>query len=99
MKIYWLYLILLILLVIVGLTIGSVNSSMVTFDFLLFKVELSLAMILVVGIAVGIVIGLYISLIYSIRVWRKNVALKSELAKIRKENKTIKENSVTTTND
>lgn len=99
MRIYWLYLVLLILLVIIGLTIGSVNSNLVMFDFLLFKVELSLAMVLVVGIAVGIVVGLYISLIYSLRVWRKNVALKSKLAKIRKENKTIKENSVSTVND
>ncbi len=82
---FWLYIIVLILICVLGLTIGSANESMVTFDFLFVKAELSLAMVMVVGIVVGIIIGLYISLLFSVKMWARAQGAKSEARRAKKE--------------
>ncbi len=84
---FWLYIIVLILFCVLGLTIGSANESIVTFDFLFVKADLSLAMVMVVGIVVGIIIGLYISLVFTMKMWARAHSAKSEAKKVKKEAK------------
>lgn len=97
---FWLYIIVLILLCILGLTIGSANEAMVTFDFLFVKADLSLAMVMVVGIVVGIIIGLYISMLFSVKMWARAQGAKSETKRIKKEaQKAIQEASQAKTAD
>ena len=82
---FWLYIIVLVLLCVLGLTIGSANESIVTFDFLFVKADLSLGMVMVVGLVVGIVIGLYISLWVSLKMWTRACGAKSEAKRAKKE--------------
>ncbi len=97
---FWLYIIVLILLCVLGLTIGSANEAMVTFDFLFVKADLSLAMVMVVGIVVGIIIGLYISMLFSVKMWARAQGAKSETKRIKKEaQKAIQEASQAKTAD
>lgn len=81
---FWLYIILLILFIVLGLTIGSANDSIVTFDFLFVKTELSLAMVMVIGLIVGIIVGIYLSLIVIMRMWAKTRVTKAELKRFKK---------------
>ena len=91
---FWLYIIVLIALCILGLTIGSANESMVTFDFLFVKADLSLAMVMVVGIVVGILIGLYICMLFSVKMWARAQGAKSEAKRVKKAaQKAIEESS------
>ena len=82
---FWLYIIVLVRLCVLGLTIGSANESIVTFDFLFVKADLSLGMVMVVGLVVGIVIGLYISLWFSLKMWTRACGAKSEAKRAKKE--------------
>lgn len=82
---FWLYIIVLVLLCVLGLTIGSANESIVTFDFLFVKADLSLAMVMVVGLVIGIVVGLYISLFFSLKMWARARGAKSEAKRAKKE--------------
>ncbi|MDO4676849.1 MAG: LapA family protein [Anaerobiospirillum succiniciproducens] len=82
---FWLYVIVLILFCILGLTIGSANESIVTFDFLFVKADLSLAMVMVIGLIVGIIVGLYISLVFTMKMWARAHNAKSEAKKVKKE--------------
>ena len=82
---FWLYIIVLVLLCVLGLTIGSANESIVTFDFLFVKADLSLAMVMVVGLVIGIVVGLYISLFFSLKMWARACGAKSEAKRAKKE--------------
>ena len=82
---FWLYIIVLVLLCVLGLTIGSANESIVTFDFLFVKADLSLGMVMVVGLVVGIVIGLYISLWFGLKMWTRACGAKSEAKRAKKE--------------
>ena len=82
---FWLYIIVLVLLCVLGLTIGSANESIVTFDFLFVKADLSLAMVMVVGLVIGIVVGLYISLFFSLKMWARACGAKFEAKRAKKE--------------
>ncbi|HIV56026.1 MAG TPA: LapA family protein [Candidatus Anaerobiospirillum stercoravium] len=82
---FWLYIIVLVLLCVLGLTIGSANESIVTFDFLFVKADLSLAMVMVVGLVIGILVGLYISLWFSLKMWTRACGAKSEAKRAKKE--------------
>ena len=82
---FWLYIIVLVLLCVLGLTIGSANESIVTFDFLFVKADLSLAMVMVVGLVIGILVGLYISLWFSLKMWTRACGAKAEAKRAKKE--------------
>lgn len=82
---FWLYVIVLVLLCVLGLTVGSANESMVTFDFLVVKMQLSLGMVMVAGIVLGVLIGLYISLLFSFRMWSKASGAKSEARELQRQ--------------
>lgn len=82
---FWLYIIVLVLFCILGLTVGSANETMVTFDFLFVKADLSLAMVMVIGLIVGIVIGLYIALLFCMKMWARAHGAKTEARRVRKE--------------
>lgn len=76
---FWLYILVLIVVCILGLSIGSANDSVVTFDFLIVKTDLSLAMVLVVGVVIGVLIGLYLSSFLCLKMWFKARSSRSEL--------------------
>lgn len=86
MRTLWLYIIVLIIICALGLTVGSLNDSVVTFDFLVFKAQLSLAMVMVTGVVIGILIGLYLALLFCLKVWAKSLSVKAELRRLKKEN-------------
>lgn len=98
MRTSWLYLIFLAILIALGIAIGAANSTLVTFDFLLFQTELSLALVMVVGLVVGIIVGLYIALFFCLKVWAKKISVSSELKRIKKENDLIKKHQDIGTN-
>lgn len=81
---FWLYVLVLVVFCVLGLTIGSANESMVTFDFLFVQAQLSLGMVMVVGIIVGIVIGIYLSLFFILKMWGKTLSAKAEVRKLTK---------------
>ena len=84
---FWIYTIFLIALAVIGLALGSANDSQVTFDFLLLKVNVSLAFVLVVGIVFGVILGLYIALLVCFKFWRQARNAKSALNHYIKEHK------------
>ncbi len=91
---FWLYILVLILVCILGLSIGSANDSVVTFDFLIIKTELSLAMVLVVGVVIGVLIGLYISSLLCLKMWLKarrgRAELKKQLQQLQQQTRELK---------
>lgn len=82
---FWLYVIVLVVLCVLGLTVGSANESQVTFDFLVVQLQLSLGMVMVVGIVVGIIIGLYISLLFSFKLMSRASSAKAEAQRLQRE--------------
>ena len=82
---FWLDILVLIIMCILGLSIGSANDAVVSFDFLIVKTQLSLAMVLVVGVIFGIVIGLYISSFFCFKVWLKARGSKAEVKRMRRQ--------------
>ncbi|MBU3845151.1 MAG: DUF1049 domain-containing protein [Candidatus Anaerobiospirillum pullicola] len=90
---FWLYVIVLVILCVLGLTVGSANESLVTFDFLFVKLQLSLGMVMVVGIVIGIIVGLYISLLFSLKMWAKAQGAKSEAKRYKREASKLTENN------
>lgn len=82
---FWIYLIVLVLIAVIGLAIGSANDSRITFDFLIARSEVSVAFVLVVGILFGLVLGLYMSALICIRFWCQTRAAKSALSRFKKE--------------
>lgn len=82
---FWLYVIVLVVLCVLGLSVGSANESQVTFDFLIVKLQLSLGMVMVVGIVLGILIGLYISLLFSVRMLARASSAKAEASRLQRQ--------------
>ena len=56
---FWFYAIVMLLLIFIGLTVGSANDSMIVFDFLIVKANISVATVLVIGVGFGFVLGVY----------------------------------------
>lgn len=81
---FWLYVIVLAILCVIGLTIGSANDVSVDFDFIFVKAQVSLATVLVIGVIVGIVIGLYLSLLLCLKFYMAARSAKSELKRFKK---------------
>ncbi len=82
---FWLYIIILIAICALGLTIGSANETVVAFDFLFVKANLSLGMVLVVGIICGIIIGLYLASLFCLKVWFKAHRSRAEVKRLRRQ--------------
>ncbi|MBO8415229.1 MAG: DUF1049 domain-containing protein [Proteobacteria bacterium] len=82
---FWLYILVLLVICVLGLSIGSANEALVSFDFLIVKTEMSLAMVLVVGVVFGIIIGLYISSIFCLKVWFKARSSHAQVKKLKKQ--------------
>ncbi|MGN0901679.1 MAG: LapA family protein [Succinivibrio sp.] len=88
---FWLYFFVLIFLVIVGLAIGAANDSIVSFDFLVAKKEVSIATVLVVGIVFGFILGIYSCLLLCLKLWFKARVKDSAVKKLRKQNNELKQ--------
>ncbi len=88
---FWLYILVLIVICILGLSIGSANDMTVTFDFLIVKTELSLAMVLVVGVIIGIIIGLYIASLFCLKLWIKARGSKAEVKRLHKREQQLQQ--------
>lgn len=82
---FWIYLIILVLIAVVGLAIGAANDSRIAFDFLIAKSEVSVAFVLVVGIIFGLLLGLYMSALICIRFWCQTRAAKAALSRYKKD--------------
>lgn len=78
------YVLILVLICVIGLTIGSANDSLVTFDYLIAKSTISVANVFVVGIIVGLILGIYISLLFCLKMWAKARGARSEFKKYKK---------------
>ena len=81
----WIYGLLLLVLFGIGLALGAANDAVVTFDFLVVKMDVSLGTVLTVGIVFGLILGLYISLFLWLKYWFLARANKSELKRTQKE--------------
>lgn len=81
----WAYVIVLIVLCAVGLAIGAANDAVVTFDFLIVKLQVNLATVLVFGTIFGMILGIYISFLMCFKFWRKASRAKGELKALRKQ--------------
>lgn len=81
---FWLYVIVLAILCVIGLTIGSANDVVVDFDFIFVKAQLSLAMVFVIGLIVGILIGLYLALLICLKFYMEARKARSELKHLKK---------------
>lgn len=86
---FWLYILVLIAVCILGLSIGSANDVPVTFDFLFVKTEISLGMVLVIGIIAGMVIGLYMASWFCLKVWFKSRGSKATAKRLQKQNTSL----------
>ncbi len=81
----WIYGLLLLVLFGVGLALGAANDAVVTFDFLVVKMDVTLGTVLTCGVVFGLILGLYISFFLSFKYWRQARAAKSELKRTVKE--------------
>ena len=81
----WIYGLLLLVLFGVGLALGAANDAVVTFDFLVVKMDVTLGTVLTCGVVFGLVLGLYISLFLCFKYWRQARTAKSELKRTVKE--------------
>ncbi len=84
---FWIYIIFLAVLAAIGLAIGSANDTVVSFDFMVVKADVSVATVLVLGVAFGLVVGIWLSLMMCFRFWRSARAANSALAALKKEQK------------
>ncbi len=82
---FWLYAIIIVIVAVIGLGLGSANDSVVAFDFLFVKLEMSLAMVLVAGIVIGLLVGFLASFGFCIKMWRRAHKAQSESRRLKKE--------------
>ena len=82
---FWFYAIVMLLLIFIGLTVGSANDSMIVFDFLIVKANISVATVLVIGVGFGFVLGVYASLLLCLKLWFKAKLTQVSLNKLKKQ--------------
>lgn len=82
---FWFYIAVLLILAVIGLAIGSANDSLVSFDFLFVKKEISVASVLVLGVGFGFILGVYSSCLLCIKLWYKAKIAKLSLGKLKKQ--------------
>jgi len=75
----------LLMIMLVGLTFASLNSSIVTFNYYLGSKEIVLSLLLVGVFGIGIFFGLLVAVLLWIKAKRDNMRLKSRLKVIEKE--------------
>jgi len=73
-----------IMAVVVGLLVGTLNSSLVQLDLLWIQFELPLGLAILLGFSLGVVMGL--SLIYFARVLPLRLKLRKARAALNKQN-------------
>ncbi|MBU0744005.1 MAG: LapA family protein [Gammaproteobacteria bacterium] len=78
------YLVLLVIMLI-GLTFASLNSTVVTFNYYLGMKDIALSLLLVFTFGSGIVLGLLVAILPWIKVKRDNVRVKARLKVFEKE--------------
>ena len=64
---FWFYLVVLLILAVLGLAAGSANDTLISFDFLFVKKEISVATVLVIGVIFGFILGVYASLLLCLK--------------------------------
>lgn len=82
---FWFYAIVMLLLIFIGLTVGSANDSMIVFDFLIVKANISVATVLVIGVGFGFVLGVYACLLLCLKLWFKAKLTQVSLNKLKKQ--------------
>jgi len=75
----------LLMIMLVGLTFASLNSSIVTFNYYLGSKEIVLSLLLVGVFGIGIFFGLLVAVLLWIKAKRDNMRLKSRLKVAEKE--------------
>ena len=75
----------LLMIMLVGLTFASLNSSIVTFNYYLGSKEIVLSLLLVGVFGIGIFFGLLVAVLLWIKAKRDNMRLKFRLKVIEKE--------------
>jgi len=75
----------LLMIMLVGLTFASLNSSIVTFNYYLGSKEIVLSLLLVGVFGIGIFFGLLVAVLLWIKAKRDNMHLKSRLKVAEKE--------------
>ncbi len=82
---FWFYLFAVLFFCVIGLGLGSANDTQVTFDFLIVKYELPLAVVFIFGVLAGFIIALLIFAMVWLKMWFKVVKGRSDLKKALKE--------------
>lgn len=89
----WVYIIVLVILIALGLAIGAANDSVVMFDFLIVTMQVNLATVLVIGLIFGLLLGIYLSMLMCFKFWRQSHGLKSELKALKRSKASLEESS------
>ena len=82
---FWFYFLILAVFIVLGLAIGASNDSVVMFDFLFVKKEISLASVLVVGLLFGLILGVYCSMFLSVKLWLQLKVAKTQFNRLKKK--------------
>lgn len=75
----------LLIVMLVGLTFASLNSTVVTFNYYLGVVNIALSLLLVFALGAGIILGLMTAIFPWLKIKRDNMRLKSRLKVVEKE--------------
>ena len=82
--------IILLIIMLIGLTFASLNSTSVVFNYYLGSKTITLSLLLVFAFGAGIFIGLLVSVFSWIRIKRDNLRLKLHLKNVEKEVKNLR---------
>ena len=82
---FWFYFFILAVFIVLGLAIGASNDSLVMFDFLFVKKEISLASVLVIGLLFGLVLGVYCSMFLTFKLWLQLKVAKTQFNRLKKK--------------
>ncbi|MDY6322150.1 MAG: LapA family protein [Succinivibrio sp.] len=89
----WAYVALLVVLVAVGLAIGSANDAAVSFDYLFGKADMPVSSVLVIGIIFGVILGMYLCLLLCFKLWRGGRSLRGDVKSLRRQLEELKSKS------
>ena len=87
---FWFYVSVLLVLAVFGLAVGSANDTLISFDFLFVKKEISVATVLVIGVIFGFILGVYASLLLCLKMWYRAKKAKLSLNKVQKQLRSVK---------
>lgn len=89
---FWFYVVVLLVLAVFGLAVGGANDTLISFDFLFVKKEISVATVLVIGVIFGFILGVYASLLLCLKMWYRAKKAQLSLNKAKKQLQSV-ENS------